>query len=445
MVNDSDFQDFAKDFEKEEAQKRERRGGSFAGGNYTEIKWTGLEPNKMKVVRVLGGVPNSANSDNFTARTAQVAWIRGDDGKNFRCVLPPKDENPEHLMWRVIERVNEVTWINKKRIPVNETKHPEIYNLVNSNGLPDSDQRKKYDRGWTGRNVIVMNVIDREQMDWHRENKHTMLLSRNIGVSADGSREYPEEGVPVYGFFNVIATNLFKHYGNWENYDIGIVRLGTTQTPYQLINASVYAKNNLPELPSSMKPYVSLEPLTEEEAGWARYDLKKMYSPSTFTKIYNHLQVAFRTIDAKLGTKFFQELEYEMEQEKKAREAQQAEQASSTSEQYEKEAAAQTVISTPQTPSAPVKASVTEAAPARTRVSKPVATNGLSAEDIALLKGWSKLSPAQQAEITSIEKNAKGVLTNINFSTSDALLRCPTCNMPGPETYTACPGCGTEF
>lgn len=442
-INDSDFQAFASEFEREEKEQRERRGSGNFTREYEQIKWSGLEPNKMKLVRVLGGVPNSPNSDNFTARTAQVAWIKGDDGKNFRCVLPPQDENPEHLMWRVIKRVNEVTWINKKRVSVNEMKHPEIFNLVNHNGLLDSDARKKFDRGWTGRNVIIMNVIDREQMAWHRENKHTMLLSRNIGYSQDGSREYAEEGVPVYGFFNVIAMNLFKHYGNWENYDIGIVRLGTTQTPYQLINASVYAKNNLPELPAALKSYVSLEPLSEEEAGWARYDLKKMYSPTTFTKLYNHLQVAFRTIDAKLGTKFFAELEYEMEQEKKAREAQQA-----LNPERDEVTPAQTVISTPAVNPTPVKATVTEAAvvtPARTtRTAAKVAT-GLSADDIALLKGWDKLTPAQQAEITSVEKNAKGILTNINFNTSDALLRCPTCNMPGPETYTVCPGCGTEF
>ena len=432
-INDSDFQAFASEFEKEEKEQRDRRGSGNFTRDYEQIKWTGLEPNKMKIVRVLGGVPNSPNSDNFTARTAQVSWIKGDDGKAFRCVLPNQEDNPEHLMWRVIKRVNEVTWINKKRVSVNETKHPDIFNLVNSNGLPDSDPRKKYDRGWTGRNVIVMNVIDREQMDWHRDNKHTMLLSRNIGVSQDGTREFPEEGVPVYGFFNVIATNLFKHYGNWENYDIGVVRLGTTQTPYHLINASAYAAANLPELPATLKPFVSSHPLTEEESNWARYDLKKMYSPSTYTKIYNHLQVAFRTIDAKLGTKFFQELEYEMEQEKKAREARQVEQGNNT----DTVAATATVVETP-------KVIEATAAPTRTRTPAKVAT-GLPAEDIALLKGWNKLTPAQQTEITSIEKNAKGVLTNINFNTIDALLRCPTCNMPGPETYNVCPGCGTEF
>ena len=199
-VDDDEFLSYAEDYEKKEAEKNANRGSGGFTREYEKLAWTGLEPNKMKIVRALGGIPNSPSADNFTAKIVQVGWLQSDTGKLFRCVLPTRESNPEHLMWRVISRVNEVAYINRKRIYVNETKHPEIFDLVNFNGLAVDDKKRKYNKGWGGRQVIVMNVIDREQMEWHRTNKHTMLLSRNVSPSADGTREYIDEGVPIYGF-----------------------------------------------------------------------------------------------------------------------------------------------------------------------------------------------------------------------------------------------------
>ena len=437
-IHDEDFSAFAAEFEKEENARRERRGTGNFERNYETIKWSGLEPNRMKIVRVLGGVPNSPNADKFTARITQVAWIRGDDGKPFRCVLPPKETGGEHIMWRVIKRVNEVAYIQRKRVFVNETKYPDIYNLVNFNGLKEEDPKRKFDRGWEGRNVIVMNVIDREQMDWHREQKHTMLLSRNIGRSADGTREYAEEGVPVYGFFNVIATSLFKHYGNWENYDIGIVRLGTTQTPYRLVNATAYAAAGLPEFPKELIPLVSAKPLTEEESSWTRYDLDKLFGTTSYTKLYNKLQVAFRTIDARLGTSFFKELEFEYEKEK----AERAAKAESFDPEKLEEAPAPKAVVAPEMPKAPES---TKAAP--TRTAKPIpatAATTLTEEQVAALKGWQSLTADQRAAIVSV-KLKDGNVQGVTYNSEENQFGCPQCQIPAPEDFQTCPACGLSF
>ena len=204
-VNDEEFLSYAEDFEKEEAQRNANRGTGGFTREYETLKWVGLESNKMKIIRVLGGIPNSASADNFTARIVQVGWLKSDTGKNFRCVLPLREDNAENLMWRAINRVNEVVYIDRKRIKVNEEKHKDIFNIVNHNGLAETDPRFKFDKGWAGRQVIVMNIIDREQMAWHKENKHSMLLSRNVTLSQDGTREYADEGVPIYGFYDAIV------------------------------------------------------------------------------------------------------------------------------------------------------------------------------------------------------------------------------------------------
>jgi hypothetical protein len=444
-VEDNEFLNYADDFEKQETERNSRRGGGNFERNFEVIRWSGLEPNKMKIIRALGGIPNSASADNFTSRIVQVGWLKSDAGKSFRCVLPLREDQPEHIMWRIIGRVNEVAYINRKRVYVNEEKHKDIFDIVNFNGLLETDPKRKYDKGWTGRQVIVMNVIDREQMDWHKENKHSMLLSRNVSMSADGTREYADEGVPIYGFYDAIVKGLFKNYGNWEGYDIGIVRLGTTQQPYRIVNASAFVAGKIPEVPKDLAPLVSLDAgLTEEEAGWERYDLKKLYSTSSFTKLYNNLKVAFARIDATLGTKFTAELEFEMEKEKKERAdraAENADAAPATTGAANYPATANTTA----TQSAPE--AIPTAAPTRARVTTPsVSAVTLTADKLAALHGWASIPPEQQSMIVDVILDKKtGEAVDIKYDPDPGVVACPKCRAPAPETFAHCPACGISF
>jgi len=437
MSTDQDFMAFANQFEQEENARNNRSGGNTP--TYEEIKWTGLEPQKMKIIRALGGVPDQDPDSRTDARTVQVAWIVGDDGKKFRSILPPRDRGQDHLMWRIISRVKEVAYVNRKRVYVNEEKHKEIFDLVVHNGLKEGDPKRRFNRGWDGRHVIVMNVLDREQMNWHRENSHSMLLSRNINEGNNGAL-FIDEGVPVYGFYNQIATTLFANYGSWEKYDMGILRTGQQQTPYRIINATAYAAGNIPELPEAVKPLVSLDPLTEEEAGWERYDLAKIFGTTSYTKYYNRLKVGIQTIDARLGTKFFQELEYEVEREKAEREANEG-----TAEKTEEPQPAKTSTPVPEMPTQTEPAPQPEAAPVRTReAAKPAAETAMTADKIALLKGWDKLTPEQQAMIIDV-KVSNGKVVEIMYDTDEPLVACPDCKVASPESFTACPNCGLDF
>lgn len=439
---DQDFMAFANQFAKEEEQRSNRSGGFTP--NYEEIKWTGLEPQKMKIIRVLGGLPDADDASKTDARTVQVSWITGDDGKRFRSVLPPRDAKSDHLMWRVINRVKEVTYVNRKRVYVNEEKHKDIFDMVVHNGLKEGDPKRRFNRGWEGRHVIVMNVLDREQMDWHRENKHSMLLSRNISEGNNGML-FIDEGVPVYGFYNQIVSTLFANYGSWETYDMGITRTGQQQTPYRIINATAYAAGNIPELPAHLKPIVSTETLTDEEAGWDRYDLSRIFGTTSYTKYYNRLQVAFRTIDARLGTKFFEELEYEVEREKKEREERQAAGDNSADDEDNTPQPAQKATPVPEMPKT-TEASAPEA-PVRTRQRTAVAekpATALDDEKIAMLKGWDKLTPEMQAMIVDV-KHSNGKVTEIIYDTDEPLVACPDCKVASPESFTACPACGLDF
>jgi hypothetical protein len=303
------------------------RGGSgdFTPPEYETPEWTGLEVGSTKVVRFLGTHPQAKNLSVTDPRIVNFAWIKGDNGKNFRSVLPAKEAEPDHLMWRIISAVNKVEYINRKRVFVNEAQHPDIFNIVNKNGLKPDDKKFKFEKGWPGKNVMIANVIDREMMDWHREHKHSRLLSRNVYVSPDG-KVYPEDGVPVYGIYEAIVADIFKHYGSWEKYDIGIIRTGQMQPAYKVFNATAFSKvPNLPDLVGKSHLVVD-GPLTAEEAGWERYDIGKIYKHTTYTKYYNRLKQTIKGIDAALRTNFLEELKEladtekaQWEAEKKAR------------------------------------------------------------------------------------------------------------------------------
>jgi hypothetical protein len=385
---------------------------------YEDIKWTGLESQVMKVIRAVGDCPDSGR-DNYTAKTVRIARIIGDNGKQFRCVMPERADAPNHVLWRIIGRVNQIEWVDGKKTFPTQEKYPEIYNIVVKNSLSAKDPRRTYERGWEGRNVLIMNVIDRAQMDWHRENKHTMLLSRNIGVGKDG-RVFPEEGVPSYGFATALA-DLFKYYKSWERYDIGIERTGVKTSPYKIINAGKLIE----QVPASLQDSVSLDLLTDEEAGWERYDLSKLFAYTASTKIYNRLKDTIARIDAILGTKYLAELKQAADKEQAEWEAQKT--------------------ATGNTPAAPqAEKPAPQAAPAaRVATVRPISSPGTF--DTTMLKGWDVLSAVDRNEVAGITvKN--GAVTAVQYKDpTAALVGCPNCGVASPQAFASCPNCGTMF
>lgn len=417
VVTDDLFEQFAKEKQKE-AEERSQRPGSGGGAKYVEIKWTGLEKNKPKIVRVVGGPPDS-DVDEFTARTVRVSWMTSDDKSKFRCILPHPQDDPNHLIWEIISRVKKAEWKDGSKVfPVQE-KHPDIWNLIEKNGKNKDEPSYIFDKGWKGQSVILMNVIDREQMDWHRENKKTMLLSKQIGVGTDGT-EFTEIGVPSYGFVNILGT-LFKFYKSWERYDIGITRMGLKETPYRIINAS----KNIEET-EGLSEFVSLnDSLTEEEASWERYDLKKLFPITSYTKIYNKLKGKIALVDAALNTRYLDELLLLVEKEK-------TERALLEAEKEEEEISKPVEINSP-----PAET------PVRRREAKEPVKDGKSLSDF--LPHYKDLSEEEKALIVGVVEGSNPVEIEFVKDLTTPILECPSCGVGSPESFTRCPYCDLSF
>lgn len=436
---------------------------STSGNNnqvtYEEQKWVGLDQGKYHIMRIVGNPPESMTpgfkAADTDAHEIYYSEIKADDGKKFQLRLPVRGDLPEkdHLMWRIIDKVLTVTWTNKVKSYKYQDKFPDIFNKVKFGGWDSSNpteaKNHQYSKGWTGQKIVLMNVIDRED-NWCAENKHTKLLARQITTKQypDGSvAEFVSKGIPSYGFLNKLG-GLVANYKTWENYDIGVKRTGIKTEPYQIINATAFVNGKIPEIPQDKIPLVNLNPLTDEEKAYERYNIAKLFGPVTYAKIDAKLGATIKLIDACLGTNFYTEL-----QTLKAEEA-----AKWEAEKAAKEAAGETEatapVTTPAAPvtqAAPVQAPVNQApipevapAPAARRAVAPAA----SAIDTSLLKGYDYLTPEQKAEIVSVTKKADGAL-DIVYRSADGspvtTVPCPICGAAGLMSHHHCVACGTEF
>lgn len=456
------------------AEAEANRASSSGNNNqitYEEQKWVGLEQGKYHIMRIVGNPPESMTpgfkASDTDAHEIYYSEIKADDGKKFQLRLPVRGDLPEkdHLIWRIIDRVLTVTWTNKVKSYKYQDKFPDIFNKVKFGGWDSSNpaeaKNHQYSKGWTGQKIVLMNVIDREDK-WCAENKHTKLLARQITTKQypDGTiAEFVSKGIPSYGFLNKLG-GLVANYKTWENYDIGVKRTGIKTEPYQIINATAFVNGKIPEIPQDKIPLVNLNPLTDGERAYERYNIAKLFGPVTYTKIDAKLGASIKLIDACLGTNFYNEL-----QTLKAEEA-----AKWEAEKAEKEADSVTVTAPAQVAEpAAVTASITDpvygignksgnsvasatSAPISEATPVPAARRAVapaaSAIDISLLKGYDYLTPEQKAEIVSVTKKADGALDIVYRSTDGSpvtTVPCPVCGAAGLMSHHHCVACGTEF
>lgn len=422
MVTDDAFKALANQVEQEEREKAERKANG--GFTYEKLKWVGIPQHGTKIIRGLGEAPNTYASK-FTARTVRHAIIRADNGKDIHVNLPNPSEDDSHIMWRIINHVLQVEWVDKKKTYLYEKSCPEIFDMITHNRRPAGTDLWKYDKGWSGQDMFIMNCIDRDPVvyEWSKQNKHSVLLSKGVRTrkTPDGKvLEFPTQGVPAYGFINLLAQQVFKFYGDWREYDLSITRTGQTTTPYFIKNASA----NLLEVSEELKSFVVNGSLSEEEKSWELYDLDKLFHVTSYTKLFNRLRKSIAQIDVAFGTHFEEELKALADEEVKMRKA--SEETFNEDLEPEDDVVEEKVIL-----GAPSNPAITSRVP-RTTVS------------VGVPKGYSRLSPSEQALISSM-RHKEGNTWEIEYNTTGRIAGCNICKTPSPETFSVCPGCGADF
>lgn len=427
--SDDAFKAYVAQFEAEIANKTNFIGNS-AFSDYEELLWAGIPSGgNPLVVRLRGGLINLDPSPT-TAKILNISEIICDDGKKHYFYFPLVSEAPNHIMWRIINKMLSYEWDSnaKEKIYLYE-KEPE-FNLVLKNGLPKDDPQYKMNKGWVGQESFVINCIPKnpDLYEICKNKKHTMLLSKSVKTVVNPVTNttitYIARGVPYYGFYTFLMKSIVKFYGDWNNYDIKIVKTGNT-SPYIINNVS-----RQPELltPDLLK-YVNDKPLSEEEASWEMYDIKKLFAYSSHHKILKYLGKTIKSIDAKLKTNFYMELLKLVEEEKKQGFG-------------EKTTTTATTVNEPEKPTVTQQVE-TERVTRRAPASAPVNPS------IQYPEGWDKLTEAEKKlivefkEIDPIKKQWQ--ITYDSSIPASSLLECALCGTASPDSFNYCPGCGRKF
>lgn len=480
----------SEDERKKKEEERKKNSGNFQKREYETIKYVGLSKDHPTIVRFVGNFvaedPKAHRPNPSDMKFMHISKVKADDGKSiFYLYLPLRGEDPEtdHLMWRIIDKVYAKEWVKdpesgkNKPIETFKLNHPDVYELVNKGGYTEADGKwpYMYARGWKGPEMLLINCIDRRD-NWCVENKHTKLISKNVNITEDG-KEYADFGVPAYGFFGPL-TNLRNNFKmGWEKYDVVITKTGEKlDTVTNMFNGTAFTnpaalQANLDKsmgIDASEYKYISQEPaLTAEELSFQRYNLDEDFKVTSYYTIDKYLGNSIKKIDAAINddllkagktanSHFFDDLQKlkkeEAEQWAKEKAAKEAAAPAETAPAAQAPVAPAPVVETPAPAAAPsfdAMAPVQESAPAARTVAAPE-TTGLSAEKLAVLKGYSELSAEQKGYIQDVVLNSDGTLNHIEWtSTAPSLLDCPTdqggCGQLSPNSFSVCPCCGKHF
>lgn len=433
---------FKKSREAREAnQSPTQRSGGGDNESYDRepIPYTAItekpSPKGIKQLRLLGRPIEGRGDDPFSPRVVNWSMILGDDGSKFRCIWPDKKEHPDWILWKVFTKVMAYTYnkADQERKYHYKDSFPEIWNRVAKN----NDLDNSMERGWFPKMQIMMNVIDRDIMDWHRENKTTVLLSRKKSVN-DAGITFFEPGFPPT-IYNNIWDVIVGWAGDWEDYDVVIEAVGSD--PWYRVYHAIENKRSLKDGKGfQVNEEVAERELTDEEKSWDRVNIDEVLPVTTYTRIENRLGVFLQEVDKKLGTKFYPELRDLAEKERKEAEAVQQEQERS-------------ITSTESNPISEDKETPVQDEPKPQprkvrKASKPEESTFNLDAYADVYPGVSQLTPQEREAIVGHDDDTKRFI--YKEGSYEQLYSCPgvedgSCNMDSPEWFHVCPGCGLEF
>lgn len=282
------------------AEAKNQSSNKGNGGTYEEVVYTSLEVDLGKVVRLLGAPIGGKRLSPFDPKVVNLSMVKGDNGSKFRCIWPLKEEQPDWILWRIYDLVMAYKWdpVNNRRNYLHSETHNKLFKRVSKN---DSDNA--LETGFTPSKTVLWNVIDRHDMQWHKENKHTKALSKKSSMGKDGTVWY-DAGVPLY-LYDIIFDELVEYYSDWELYDVILFKM-KNQPFYKALHGT-FAEPA--KVPANLRSLVVEGVLTEEERSWERYDFDKLFPVTSYSKIKNRLALFVKQVDGEFGTSFYDELE----------------------------------------------------------------------------------------------------------------------------------------
>ena len=234
--------------------------------------------------------------------------------RTLRCIWPAQDPDRPSLLWRLHDKVMEYRWdpnIKPKgaRVYFHAEEHAALFNEVAACGKPAA----RVINAWFPRRSYLLNVIDREQEAWHKENKSTLLLcaKRNSWVPKGKTEEQVRWtlGIGTTAYNQQIWDQVVDTYGYWDDYDILLWKL--SDTPWYMAKHFSVEPEKTVKLGMNLTPATlkrAAAPITDEEASYDLIDFDASYPITSFRQIHAKLGYVFMMCDRDLGTHFYDEL-----------------------------------------------------------------------------------------------------------------------------------------
>lgn len=416
-----------------EAEDSRGFGGNF---EFETIHYSALELNTYLQFRILGLPTHVRGNDSTSPKIVNISMIQGDNDKKFRCVWPLKTENDNWIMYRILNKVMQYNWDKEKQVRVYHHKEsfPTIFNMVSKNGRPDMT----FETGWTPKSLVIMNILDRSLMDWHRENKHSRLLSKKASIYNETT--FYEPGVPI-SMYNGILDEIAGPFGDWETYDVVSMKLKDDPW-YKTYHAEEDFRRFKDDFPNFIEKY-AVAPLTDEELSWDRYDIDNLFKVTTYKKIHDRLKNKIRMIDDALNTRYLEELEeLVLKEAKEAKEKGETDSAKKFAVKSESKPEPQVETKTEEKMETKPVASTAR----RTAVAPAQKTKEQLVKEL-ISKGWVGLSEYNEEMLNEIKtvNFDNDELSWIVWTDNPVVYDCPQCGVYAPTTVNICPKCGVHF
>jgi hypothetical protein len=299
----------------QKAEEASRQNGGGFGG-YPDIPWTALYQDKQQVFR-FAGLPYLVREKGTDSKRISVAMILGDDDKKFRCIGPNPDDRKDWILYRVMNKVLDRKWNKDKPSArgrgdwdyTNALVHSDLYNRCAKN----NNLENAYEKGWKFSAVVLVNVIDRVNYDWHLANKKYRLLSKKAGDYQD--KVFFDVGIPDM-LYKLIEDDIVACDGNvcWEDYDIVIKKIA--ENPWYKVYHGV---DDAKKLDADVKALVQDRGLTPEEVSWEMNDIDKLFPVTSYKRIKDKLGLFFQRVDKAFNTVYYDELRGYVEKEEAER------------------------------------------------------------------------------------------------------------------------------
>lgn len=332
MTKEELFARAKKNREEERLRDKERKENQGTWEDHDPISWVALTENKDQVIRMVGDPPSERTKPTdmkeilvsqiiYREKVKEFSDLTDTSKKNrrFRCIWPERNETgKDWILWRILDLLEEAKWERQGDKNVKIYQHETgpasaFFKYTHLNNTLDS----KYPSGWKPHVSVLMNVIDRHDMNWHRENKKTKVLSKKLGTSTttDGKTLLFYEPGVAKKCYTQIWDEVVEYHGPWENYDIVVRKL--EEDPWY---RSFHPVTDLIKIQDAAKPFIVQGPMTAEELSWTPFDLDLYFPVTSYTKIMNLLGGFIMLLDRVMGTKFYEELKEDVEKEKAKRE-----------------------------------------------------------------------------------------------------------------------------